>query len=189
VGAPRQRTLNWNDSLYLPIRCSAACDVRAYALTSHTDGILSLAKAGRGPLEIHPNGLGALARRHGRTRVRLLYGAPGAENPRTRTISVALRLRRTPRIPHPRGLRAERRGDRIRVTWTLRDPSEATFYLVTGEATRGGTPRTATVAIDSANGATRFSETLHYAQGVEFVTLHTFPWRYQDGVVREVRVG
>jgi hypothetical protein len=73
-------------ALRLPVRCSAACDVRAQ--TAFEDTTLSLPRRGSGIVRISLGGV-----RLGRRRVQLLiaHGAPGSARPALRRVSVRVR--------------------------------------------------------------------------------------------------
>jgi hypothetical protein len=182
--------VKWSSDLRLRVTCSAACDVTALSPSAGVGGRLALDKAGHGTLVISPFQEGAVAPLHGRARVRLVYGPPGTLHPRVRTVSVKLRVRSTPRLPHVIALKAVRRGDDVRVTFRLRRATGWVSFYATGAAERGGTPVTVAIPAGTVTDRhTRFRITLHHAQGVRFVTLGVLPWSRRYATTREIRVG
>jgi hypothetical protein len=90
----------------LPVTCSGPCEVHADVIGNETDGGVRLAHGGRGSIGLFADPDDPFApRRLGAVRLRVIYGAPDARHPRTRTVT--LRLRRTPSPPaaHPVSLR------------------------------------------------------------------------------------
>jgi hypothetical protein len=182
VDPPARHVVRFDEPLVLRVSCSAACDVRGQ-IGRAGDGELSLPHGGRGRLEIR--GVQVAPRRARKVSVRLLYGAPGALHPRGRTLRLRLREIDVAPAAHIRHVRAIRvPGDRIRVTWSGNDRSDAVAYLVTGSATRGGEPLA--VAADFGR---PLRATLHHVRGIRFVTVGTLglgPLRLRHPV--EVRV-
>jgi hypothetical protein len=86
IGRPLSRVVRGDAALRLPVRCSAACDVRAQ--TAFEDTTLSLPRRGSGIVRISLGGV-----RLGRRRVQLLiaHGAPGSARPALRRVSVRVR--------------------------------------------------------------------------------------------------
>jgi hypothetical protein len=86
VGPPLERVVRGHAPLRLPVRCSAACDLRAQ--TALADATLSLPRGHRGIVRIALTGVHA-----GRRSVHLLiaYGAPGSAHPALRRLTVRVR--------------------------------------------------------------------------------------------------
>jgi hypothetical protein len=187
VGRPVHSVLKWSDPVALRVRCSAACDLRVQAPGGTADGTLTLPQAGRGILRVYPLGRPLARVRGGRVHLRLVYGAPGAAHPVVRVVSVRLRLRRLPVLPHPFDVRARRRpGGRIRVTWSTDVASPEAGFVVFGAATRGGQVLAGNVIIHPRH-RRRFALTLRHARAVRFVTLYTFAGFSRHHLVVRVR--
>jgi hypothetical protein len=178
VGRPADTVLKRGERLVLPVSCSGSCEVRGQVLGgSHADDTLQLDRAGRDNLRLHPRFAPIARRRPGPVRILLTYGALGAHQPRTRTVTV--RLRRPAEPPEPRtiGLRAERSGDRVRVSWRTDQPTggendEYTVFFVTGAATRASDAEPLAIRVaEGRNGKRRFALTLTDASDVKWVTL------------------
>lgn len=137
VGRPDKRALRPAQALHLPVRCSAACDVRAVvagqARGTEVNG--SLPGAGTLTLRFEPRGNG-LAPRRGRLRVTLYASAPGARSVRRQRVSVPLRRLPAPRLPRVLDLRARRSGDDLLVRWRLDGPLRGATVWVYGSRTR-----------------------------------------------------
>ncbi len=86
VGRPLSRVVRGETPLRLPVRCSAACDVRVQ--TAFEDATLSRPRGGRGIVRIRLTGV-----RSGRRRLHLViaYGAPGSTRPALRRMTVGVR--------------------------------------------------------------------------------------------------
>jgi hypothetical protein len=135
IGQPRERALRPGQSLTLPVRCSAACDLRVRVGRSSVER--SLARAGTVTVELRPAD-GALAPvRPGPVRVVVEASAPGARSMR-RTVATP-RLRRLPALPLPRieTVRTRRlSGGRVEVRWRLSSDARETLLGVTATTTR-----------------------------------------------------
>lgn len=123
-------------TLVLPFRCSAACEIRAELVDRHGYGSSKRLKAaGSGRLRLTDVDA---PKRLGPVRVRFTIG--GADGRRTRTWTTTYRLvrKRAYRLIEVAPVRAERRGDKVRVTVRVerRLPSEL-FALVGGFDRRG----------------------------------------------------
>ncbi|RKQ91127.1 hypothetical protein C8N24_0944 [Solirubrobacter pauli] len=146
VGTPKVRALRPAQSLKLPVRCSAACDVRVAVpgYPSPTDVTGSLARAGTMELVIRPASDG-LAPARGRLRLVLRSSAPNARTVQRQTVSLALRRLPPPRVPRLLGVRARRVGDDIVVRWRTDGPVLDAYFLV--YATKGRARGEGVVAI------------------------------------------
>jgi hypothetical protein len=136
-GAPVKRVLAYNEALRLPIRCSGPCSVRAHMVGNQgSDGQTTLHRAGNGVVRVHPGVNPITNKRAGGTvRIRVSYGAPGTVTPQTQTITVRVRLANTP-LPRIVDLKAVRRGERVRVTWRMRNAPRLAAIIVTGSRDR-----------------------------------------------------
>jgi hypothetical protein len=150
------------------VRCSSACDVRAWV--GAENGRLTLPRAGRGMLTVSPESGPIVAAGRHRVRARIRYGAAGAAHARARTLSLVLRQAGHAPVGRPYGLRATRAGDRVRVTWNVRGDSSATVFLVTGAAAPDG-PAVAFTSTFQESPRRHIAVTLPGA--VQSVTLHT----------------
>jgi hypothetical protein len=172
VGAPRDRSLRPAQALVLPIRCSAACDVRGYVDGRKTASTVSLSKPGAAELRFTPS-FEALAPRRGTLKVTVAWSAPGARTASTRTL--ALRLRRLPPPPLPRLLdvRALRSpGGVVDVRWRTDRPARDAYFLVYGTRTKSlQGDRDAKVESASGGARRRFHVRLRDARAVRFVTV------------------
>jgi hypothetical protein len=174
VGSPAKTVLSVDDSLRLPVRCSAACELRAAVVgRPGAEAATQRAHAGSAVLDFQPS-LGApiAPLRRGPVRVVVAYGAPGAWNPLTKTVTVTLRRPPGPPVAHVRDLRARRRGGAIEVTWTTDVRAKPDDFLVTGTATASPTapPLALAVSEDERTGR-RFHFTLRPSAGVRYVSV------------------
>ncbi|MDA0165714.1 hypothetical protein OM076_35935 [Solirubrobacter ginsenosidimutans] len=157
----------------LAVTCSGPCFVRAHVLVTDAagEGALLLDRAGRGRLNIIGGQRAATLGRPGPVRVRISYGAPNALKLRQRTVRLNLDLRAAPPDPRVVGLRAVRRGDRIRVSWhTNRRPLRTVFW-VTGAARPGAAVEPLSVHKVERDGQRAFAVTLTHADAIRYVSL------------------
>ena len=139
VGQPRERALRPGQSLALPIRCTAACDLKV-TLTAEGGGSTaerSLTRAGAVTVRLGPPGRAIAPARPGPVRIVVQSSAPGARTV-TRTIARP-RLRRLPALPLPRiqAVRARRlSGGRVEVRWRMSSDARETLLAVIGTRTR-----------------------------------------------------
>lgn len=175
VGEPLRTTLKTSDPLRLPIRCGGPCSVRAQVVGHAAEGSVTLVRAGEARLSILPFGGAIAPRREGAVRVRLTYGAPGSLTPQTRTISVRLK-RAKEKLQRVVDLQAERRGNSIRVSWRLVNPSEFSVFYVSGSTARDdrGRPHITTRTYTLRPKQRSFRVTLRPADRVRYVTLRSF---------------
>ncbi|WP_028062520.1 hypothetical protein [Solirubrobacter soli] len=173
IGVPRDRALRPVQPLRLPVRCSAACDVRAYIVGRSISATLALARAGSRDLELEPN-FAPVAPKRGPLKITLSWSAPGARTASRRTISVRVRRLPAPRLPHLLDVRARRgAGGVVDVRWRTDGPAQDAEFIVVGTRTRTGRaerdPKYA-----SAPGGTRrrsFHVRLRDASKVRYVTV------------------
>jgi hypothetical protein len=134
VGAPRDRSLRPAQALLLPVRCSAACDVRATLDDDPVDDPgASLASAGTAWLRFRPSSTPLAPRRPGAVRVVVRWSAPGSSVVRSSTERVRLRRLPPPRLPRIRALRARRlSGGRVEVRWRTDAPTVDAYWFVYG---------------------------------------------------------
>lgn len=136
LGAPRDRSLRPSQSLVLPVRCSAACDIRAQV--GNNEESASLASAGTHVLRFDPLFEAIAPRRPGAVRVRLSWSAPGGRESAARTVSVRLRRLPPPPLPRLQDIRTQRRpGGIVDVRWTTDVPAVDAVFYVYGTRTRG----------------------------------------------------
>ena len=139
VGQPRERALRPGQSLALPVRCTAACDLKV-TLTAESGGSTaerSLTRAGAVTMRLGPPGRAIAPARPGPVRIVVQSSAPGARAI-TRTIARP-RLRRLPALPLPRiqAVRARRlSGGRVEVRWRMSSDARETLLAVIGTRTR-----------------------------------------------------
>ncbi|MDA0170086.1 hypothetical protein OJ998_13395 [Solirubrobacter taibaiensis] len=136
VAGPRRTALRPVQTLSIPIRCSAACDLTVQ-LGKQT-GFGSVPRAGTANVRI----LGATgALRPGQSSsVPLVVrsSAPGSRD--VARTAARVQLRRLPMLPFPRlrDVRARRlSGDRVEVTWRTTRAARETAFFVTASSTRG----------------------------------------------------
>lgn len=117
LGQPRQRVLDAEDPLRVPVTCSAACDVRLQRVgRADSEALLSLSQAGTRTLKVDPAGGPIAHLRRGPIRFRLAAGPPNGPA-RVRTVSFTLRRRPVPPAPRVSGLTAVRHGAKVVVSW------------------------------------------------------------------------
>jgi len=149
-----------DDALVLPLRCAAACDVRAVAHAGRVPGLQVASRAAAGPLTLRVNGFELLRNRPAHVRVTLRWGAPGSRASATRTVRVPIRMLHSPPLPAPVGVRARRSGDDVIVTWRASFASRHGVFLVS--ALRGHAEPLAVRGV-GARGRRTFRLTLHDA--------------------------
>lgn len=188
VGAPLRTTLKTGDSLRLPVRCDGPCSVRAQVVGGYAEGSVTLERAGEARLSIRAYDGPIAPRREGTVRVRLTYGVPDSLTPETRTISVRLK-RAAEKLPRIVRLRAERRGDSIRVSWRVANPPRLTMFYVSGSQARDdrGRPLVLTPTFSERSRQKSFSVTLRPADGVRYVTVRSFEATPQRVTVKVAR--
>jgi hypothetical protein len=173
VGAPRDRTLRPVQPLVLPVRCAAACDVRAEIAGRVTAASAALARAGTAMLRFQPEAR-AVAPKRGTLKVRLSWSAPGAQTASARTVALRVRRLPSPPVPHLLDVRARRaRGGIVDVRWRTDGPALDAGFAVYGTRTPDlDDDRDASVG--SAAGGTRrrsFHVRLRDAARVRYVTV------------------
>ncbi len=134
VLAPRDRTLRPAQSLRLPVRCAAACDLRG--TLGAQEFVASLRQAGTTTLHFSPRREALAPATPGPIRIALKWGAPGARATERQTFEV--RLQRLPAPPLPRilNLRATRRGSTVDVRWNTDVRALDAYVFVYGTRTR-----------------------------------------------------
>jgi hypothetical protein len=131
VGAPRRRALRPAQPLRLPVRCSAACDLRAWRPGQPRNFITaSLARAGTAELRFDPLFAAIAPRRPGPVRITVQSGAPGASSAQRRTVRVQLRRLPAPPLPRIVNLRVRRRGNDLVVRWRTNVPVRDAYQYV-----------------------------------------------------------
>lgn len=175
VGAPRDPTLRPGQALVLPVRCDAACDVRAKV--GHNVQGVSIPRAGTALLRFEPYERAIAPRRPGPVGIRLTWSAPGARESRSREASVRLRRLPAPPVPRIENLRARRlEGGAVEVRWTTDVPTPDVFYGVYGTQNRSFA-RPGAIAVEVALGGPRrrtFRVRLEDAPTARYVHVHLF---------------
>lgn len=188
VGTPKVRALRPAQPLKLPVRCSAACDVRVAVpgYPSATDVTGSLARAGTMELVIEPSSDG-LVPASGRLRLRLRSSAPNARTVQRQTVSLALRRLPPPRVPRILDARARRVGDDIVVRWRTDGPVRDAYFLVFGMKGRGRESGVVAAGAPKRLTGRTFSVRLRDARAARYVELDLAP--LSDGMKgRSVRL-
>jgi hypothetical protein len=139
VGVPRRTALRPAQSLVVPVRCSAACDVRVSlpGPRGAFPAAASLDSAGTVNVEVAPLGAPIAPPRAEPVRLAVRASAPGARTVTRTTRTVRLRRLAAPPLPRVTDLRARRlSGGRVEVRWrTTGEPQDAAF-LVSATTTR-----------------------------------------------------
>ena len=123
--------------MFVPVRCSAACDLRVSLAAVGSRAERSLTRAGTVTVRLMPADRAIAPVRPGPVRVTVHASAPGARTT-TRTIATP-RLRRLPALPlpHIEAIRARRlSGGRVEVRWRMSSDARDTLLAVTGTRTR-----------------------------------------------------
>ncbi len=134
IGAPLDRSLRPAQPLVLPVRCSAACDLRGIADDDPIDDAgASLDGPGTALLRFRPSSTPIAPARPGPLRVVVHWSAPGSTVVRSVTQQVRLRRLPAPRLPRIQGLRARRlSGGRVEVRWRTDGPTVDASWIVWG---------------------------------------------------------
>jgi hypothetical protein len=134
VLAPRDRTLRPGQTLLLPVRCSAACDLRGTLDDdANYDPGISLDRPGTALLRFRPSNIPVAPRRPGPVRVVVRWSAPGSSTVRSVTENVRLRRLPAPRLPRILDVRARRlSGGRVEVRWRTDGPTIDALWYVYG---------------------------------------------------------
>jgi hypothetical protein len=172
VGAPRDRSLRPAEDLVLPVRCSAACDLRAALAKDPQQPTASLERAGTTWLRFRPFDR-AVAPARGTLAVQLSWSAPGARTQARRTFHV--RLRRLPAPPFPRILNARATrgpGGVVNVRWSTDVAARDVVFYVYGSRVRNyRTDRELKVGAAIGRGRRAFHVRLRDAARVRYVRL------------------
>lgn len=176
AGTPKVRALRPAQSLKLPVRCSAACDVRVAVpgYPSATDVTGSLARAGTMELVIEPSSDGLVPAR-GRLRLVLRSSAPNARTVQRQTVSLALRRLPAPRVPRLLDVRARRVGDDIVVRWRTDGPVLDAYFLVYGAKGPGRGDGVGSFGAPKRLTGRSFSVRLRDARAARYVRLQLVP--------------
>ncbi len=134
IGAPRDRSLRPAQVLVLPVRCSAACDLRGIADDDPSDDPgASLDGPGTAVLRLRPSSTPIAPARPGPLRVVVRWSAPGSSTVRSVTENVRLRRLPAPRLPRILDVRARRlSGGRVQVRWRTDGPTIDAIWYVYG---------------------------------------------------------
>jgi hypothetical protein len=176
AGVPRSRVLGPESTLRLPLRCSRPCEVVATVGNSFfgASGELSLPRGGAGVLAVKRAGE-ALAAPRSRVPVTLVYGAPDGFDARAKTFHLTLERPRNAPDTRVRAVRAVRRGNAIRVSWsTAGRTGEDAEFLVTGTKARDrGEDPIVLREYDVKPGRQTFSITLKAGREVRWVAVRS----------------
>ncbi len=164
--------------LVLPIRCSAACDVRA-SLPGGTEGSASLKAAGTSRVKLDAEYDPIEVPLSGRVPMRVLSGPPGARTPRDRTLGVRLRK---PALPRVLGLTARQHGRSVVIRWHTARPVHDTDFIL--EALRGGEES----AGDSVAGDHRTAFTLQLDDAPRTDSVRLYVLTHRDSAQRRLAV-
>jgi hypothetical protein len=187
LGAVRPLALRPSQSLVVPVRCSAACDL-AVGVPGQFAVNRSLARAGRTEIEIGTAGRALAPAGGGDVRIVARVSAPGAR--RVARVTKTVRLTRRPPLPLPRlvGVRARRlEGGKVEVRWRTTGPARETVFTVLGKRERRGE---ADVELDVVLGTRRrsYAMVLEYASRARWISVQIAPYvgREQHTVVVRV---
>ena len=170
VGAPVDASLRPAQPLVLPVRCSAACDVRVRSGIPLFDPRFSLEQAGTARLDVGT----VTPSRSGTVEVKFSWSAPGAREVQERTASV--HVRQLPRPPFPRLLNVRARhgaGGVVDIRWSTDVVARDVSFLV--DVTHARPPRgdkdTTTVTVGG-TGRRRFHVRLTGAARARWVQVY-----------------
>ncbi|MBE2320796.1 hypothetical protein DVA67_032855 [Solirubrobacter sp. CPCC 204708] len=140
IGRPRERALRPGQPLVLPVRCSAACDLRVSIPGRGVQAVeRSLTRAGTAIVRFRPFARAIAAPRAAPIRIVVRASAPGSQIVARATGRVS--LTRVPALPFPRvtDVRARRiSGGRVEVRWRMTGSATETLLSVEGMLTKGG---------------------------------------------------
>ncbi|MDA0184787.1 hypothetical protein OJ997_31080, partial [Solirubrobacter phytolaccae] len=189
VRAPERRALRPAQTLVLPVRCSAACDVRAIVpgAPPESDATASRANAGVVRLRISPLLSKPLVPRNGKLRLTLRTSAPGSRNVQRQAVTVALRRLPAPRTPRILDARARRDGDDVVVRWRTDGPVRDAYFVVAGQRGPGRESEVVTSGAPKHLTGRSFSVRLENAARARYVRILLSPTG-PGGKGREVRI-
>jgi hypothetical protein len=174
VGAPADRTLRPAQPLVLPVRCSAACDLRVAVTGQDQDRTASLNAAGTIRLRFEPRSR-AIAPAHGPLKVGIRFSAPGARTDEARAVSLRMRRLSAPPFPRISNVSATR-GSRgtIDVRWSTDVPVRDAIFVVYGTRTRRLEGlRAPNVGVAKGAGRRSFHVRIHDATRVRYVRVRS----------------
>jgi hypothetical protein len=137
IGRPRRSALRPAQPLTVPVRCSAACDLRAW-LPGRQNAFVnaSLKRAGSVDLRFDPHFEAIAPAPPGPISITVLSGPPGATQPRRQTARVRLRRLPAPPLPHIEDVRVRRRGNDLVVRWRTDVRPRDAYQFVYATSTR-----------------------------------------------------
>ena len=124
--APPPRACVRRSRCILPIRCSAACDVRATLADRppELDVTATLTAAGTARAASSTPAADPVAPANGKPlKVTLRYGPPGTRAPLTKTVRLKLKRLPAPPLPHLLNVRVARDGKDLIVRWEIDGPA------------------------------------------------------------------
>lgn len=175
IGTPRSRTLDGKTPLRVPVACSGPCEVRVAldGVANDAEATVYLSRAGRATATIG-GAVYAVGRELERVKLLVSSRAPGAKHAQLRTTSVRLRSTTRGRTIVT-GLRAERHGGSIRVSWSVTGnrsgAASINNQILTATKTRDASEEPVAVRVVSAM-RREFSVTLRAAEA-RYVTVRT----------------
>ena len=137
IGRPRRSALRPAQPLTLPVRCSAACDLRAWLPGRRQTFVnASLERAGTVDLRFDPHFEAIAPARPGPISITVQSGPPGARRPQRQTARPACAGCPLRRFRTSRTLRVRRRGDDLVVRWRTDVRPRDAYQLVYATRTR-----------------------------------------------------
>jgi hypothetical protein len=177
VLAPADRSLRPAQSLVLPVRCGAPCDLRIETSERLIDPGATLSRAGTARLRLFPTTRPLAPRRPGPLELRLVWSAPGAREVSQRTVAVPLRRASPPPFPRLLNVRATRRpGGVVDVRWTTDVPARDVGFRVAGDVRRAEREPDGGISIKGVegDGRRRFRVRLTKAERVRYVRVNVY---------------
>ena len=191
VLAPRRRALRPSQSLVVPIRCSAACDVRATAAgrPPELDVTATLTAAGTAQLKFEP-AADPVAPANGKPlKITLRYGPPGSRAPLTKTFSVKLKRLPAPPLPHLLNVRVSRDGKDLVVRWEVDGPVREAYFIALAHSKRDYNEEDEPVIGISRHTGRHYRARLEGAAGRAYVTVALGQFRGSGSRTKTIRVG
>jgi len=189
--APRRRALRPSQSLVLPIRCSAACDVRATLADRppELDVTATLTAAGTAELKFEP-AADPVAPANGKAlKVTLRYGPPGTRSPLTKTVRVKLKRLPAPPLPHLVNVRVVRDGKDLIARWEIDGPLRDGYFVAVAHRARDYNQDKEPIVAVARHTGRRYHARLKGAAGRRFVTVALGRIRGGGSRTKTIRVG
>jgi len=192
VGVPRDRSLRPAQTLLLPVRCSAACDVRIESDERLFDAGATLTRAGTARMRIFPLSRPIAPVRLGPVKLRFVWSAPGSRVVSRRTVGVDLRRAPASRFPRLLDVRATRRpGGVVDVRWRTDVAARDVGFRIVGDIRRAarGDDNGLSTEGTAGNGRRSFHVELTRAARARYVRVNVYEYfgRRDRTVTVEVR--